>query len=70
MLFFAHAWDYLIICNSYCSYFITIYLLPVNTEMNFQDKTWKKKIPEITDLLRYWLMLEIYGRPQFKCYVP
>ena len=33
-----------------------MYLLPVKTEMDFRKKN---SIPEITNLLRYWTMLEI-----------
>ena len=33
-------------------------LLPVKTEMDFRDRREKINVPEITDLLRYWMMLE------------
>ena len=39
-----------------------LYLLPVKTEIiDFRDKHEKKYVPEITDVLRYWPMLQFYG---------
>ena len=43
---------------------IYLRVLPVKTEMDFRDKCQKNKnyIPEITTLLQYWPMLEIFDR--------
>ena len=40
---------------------IAMYLLPVKTEMDFRDRGEKNDVPEITDLLQYWPMLEFFG---------
>ena len=40
------------------SSFIVMYLLPVKTEMEYRDRR-GKNVPEITELLPYWPMLEV-----------
>ena len=37
-----------------------MYLHPVKTEIYFRDRCEVNNDPEITDLLRYWPMLEIF----------
>ena len=37
-----------------------MYLLPVKTKIDSSDRQ-KNNIPEITNLLQYWLMLENFG---------
>ena len=55
---FFHNLEPSIICSR-LSYILTFKL--VKTEIDFRDRREKKYVPEITDLLRYWPMLEICG---------
>ena len=50
-----HNIGHMIICN--CSFFISMYLLPVKTEKDLREIN---NVTEITNLLRYWSMLEIF----------
>ena len=54
---FSYVIWYSIICNR--SSFIAMYFLPIKREMGFRDNREGNNVPEITDLLRYLLMLEI-----------